>query len=132
LLHDLYIAKAELDGEIMPSAPLLRIISMIEIERSNLMYALSRSSLGDAMSNPKAVQVWDYSKVYGGVDLPTSVDWSELEQRLWTQYYEDNHSVADIARVENLNEATVYAILDNVKSRLLQHLAEHGDDQLAH
>jgi DNA-directed RNA polymerase specialized sigma24 family protein len=118
-----------LTGESSPSAPLLRIVALVEIERTNLMYALARSSLGNQLTDQNAVQVWDYASLDARVILPLAREWPELEQRIWQRYYGERWSITAIAAAEALSEATVYTVLERTRTQLLQRLAEDPNDQ---
>lgn len=129
MLRDFYLSRSELEDEVGPSVPLVRVISLVELERSLLMNALSRTAYGEAGSSENVVQIWDYDEEHDLATLLESMALTDLERRLAQLYYVEGLTAEAIAESEELTEATVYSVLEAVKHMLLQRLAEDPNEQ---
>lgn len=124
LLADLYTARAELEGQNVPPVPLVRIMAMTQMQREKLVAELAAATADDASwTGEFEIESLDYSEFDVSTLKLEKLSLSAVEDNLWHLFYQEGKSVDELAEQEGLTEATIYAVLDSIRERLLQSLA---------
>lgn len=123
-LRDLQESQQDFSAGESPPPPLMRVITMVEAERRALM---KRFSLQAPL--PRGTdEVPNLADAYMVEDLLNTLDLPDEIKRLGRRSLVDGESAEEIAASEDLSLATVYSVIEGIKKRLLQQLAEADSD----
>ena len=122
VLQDIYDAYFDFDDDTFPAVPMVRILSMVELERERLLQsALPHLDLTAGRRIEASWELYDLSSILKTSEaMPTTA----LEERVWKAHYLRGFDVEEIAKAEGLTEMTVLSVLQSWKEKLFQRLAE--------
>ena len=120
-LVGLYASISEL-GDDEPSVPLLRILSLAELERSKLVAALADTPYSKS-ENERRLLLVEPNDVPSIEEVTGAIPLADIERDFWQRYHVDGLSVGEIADSEDLTEGTVLSVLESAREQIVRHLA---------